>query len=321
MKRAKRNVKRRVVVDPPAPDFEIITADALQVEDFPPLRFAVDGLIAEGLTLLAGKPKIGKSWMALDLAWSVATGEPALGSVSVESGEVLYCALEDNPRRLQRRLNELKGDRVEWPKALNLTLEVNRLDDGLVDDLENWIRQRDPRLIIIDTLACVTPSRTRDSGYSTDYATLAPLQALAGELNVSIVIVHHLRKMQGDDPFDMISGTTGLTGAVDAALVLQRSSNGAALYGRGREIEETELAVEFSRGAWKVLGEASEVWMTKERKEIIGVLADSEKPMGPKAIADALGKPATNIKQLLRNMLTSGEVEKIGRGQYGIPPK
>lgn len=305
----------------PDVDFETITADVLQDKDFPPLRFAIDGLIAEGLTLLAGKPKIGKSWMALDFALSVATGGFAVGSIDCEAGNVLYCALEDNQRRLQRRLEILTGSRKDWPASLSLTLEVNRLDEGLVDDLRGWITHHDARLVIIDTLACVRPRQQREKGYEADYATLAPLQNLAGELGISIVVVHHLRKMQGDDPFDMISGTTGLTGAVDAALVLHRNSNGIALYGRGREIEEVELAVEFAGGAWRILGKTDEVWLTEERKKIVELLASSEKPMGPKALAEALNQPENNIKQLLRKMLTSGEVRKVRRGLYSTTEK
>lgn len=295
---------------------DTFSASDLQSKEFPELRYAVDGYIAEGVTLLVGKPKIGKSWMALDLAVAVATGELALGNIKCTQGSVLYCALEDNQRRLQRRMRELFGDTGKWPPDLHIALEAKRLNEGLIEDLDVWISAYKPALVIIDTFAKVRPVSGRDSGYEADYAALSPLQELAGERGVAILIVHHLRKMPGDDPFDMVSGSTGLTGAVDAALILQRGQQGTTLYGRGREIEEIEHAVEFERGRWRVLGDAVEVRRSQERSVILAVLADAADPMGPKDIADALGKPENNIRQLLYKMLNDGEVKKTTRGRY-----
>lgn len=292
-----------------------ISASTLQSKEFPPLRYAVNGYLAEGVTLLAGKPKIGKSWMALDFAMAVATGNLALGSVRCRRGPVLYCALEDNHRRLQRRMSQLYGDVERWPPGLHFATEVRRLGDGLVDDLRDWIEVHRPKLVIIDTFAGVRPQSRRE-GYDADYAALSPLQEMAGQMGVAILVIHHLRKMLGDEPFDMISGTTGLTGAVDAAFVLHRGKQSVTLYGRGREIEEMEQAVEFVGGVWKVLGDAAEVRRSEERSAILEVLEGADEPMGPKEIADAVGKPENNIKQLLFKMHKDGEIEKQGRGRY-----
>lgn len=292
-----------------------ISANALQTKTFPPLRYAIDGYIAEGLTLIAGKPKIGKSWLALDFAMAVATGGLALGSVRCQKGPVLYCALEDNHRRLHRRMSKLYGDVENWPPELHFATQVRRLGDGLIDDLREWIERHRPRLVIIDTFAGVRPQGRRD-GYEADYSALAPLQELAGELRVSILVIHHLRKMPSDDPFDMISGTTGLTGSVDNPFVLHRGKQGVTLYGRGREIEEMEKALEFTGAMWKVLGDATEVRRSDERGAILEVLGSADEPMGPKEIASALGWKADNIKQLLFKMHKDGEVKKRGRGRY-----
>ncbi len=292
-----------------------ITANTLQAKEFPPLRYAVDGYIAEGLTLLAGKPKIGKSWMALDFAMAVATGGLALGSVECRRGPVLYCALEDNHRRLQRRMSQLYGNVEHWPPELHFATQVRRLGDGLIDDLREWIERHRPKLVIIDTFAGVRPQGRRE-GYEADYSALAPLQELAGELCMSILVIHHLRKMPSDDPFDMISGSTGVTGSVDNPFVLHRGKQGVTLYGRGREIEEMEQAVEFVGGMWKVLGDAAEVRRSEERNAILEVLAEANEPMGPREIADALGKPENNTKQLLFKMHKDGELKKKGRGRY-----
>ena len=302
------------------PGIETFTARELQKMDFPPIRYAVDGYIAEGLTLLGGKPKIGKSWMAVDFAMAIAKGDMALGSIPCSRGTVLYCALEDNKRRLQRRIRKLYGDESSWPKSFHFTTQMNRLDEGGLDDLREWILDYDPALVIIDTLVCVRPQNRRDGGgYDADYAALSPLQELAGELGVCVIVIHHLRKLVGDDPLDMISGTTGLTGAVDTILVLNRDGRGVTLYGRGREIEEIETALELSNGAWKILGPASEVRRSEEREVILNLLVSADKPMTPKAIADALNIPVNNVKQLLFKMAKAGEVQKKSRGQYSLP--
>lgn len=117
---------------------ETFTARELQKMDFPPIQYAIEGYIAEGLTLLGGKPKIGKSWMAVDLAMAIAKGNMALGSIPCRRGTVLYCALEDNKRRLQRRMRKLYGDESSWPKSFHFTTHMDRLDEGGLDDLHGY---------------------------------------------------------------------------------------------------------------------------------------------------------------------------------------
>lgn len=297
------------------------TADELRHMDFPPVRYAVAGCVGEGVTILAGKPKIGKSWMALDFGMAVATGGAALGSIHCKQGVVLYCALEDNQRRLRRRMQQLYDADDQWPEDFYFTTELPRLNEGGLDQLEEWITANNPALVIIDTFARIRPTGKRDQGYDTDYQALTPLQELAGESGVCILVIHHLRKAESDDPLDQISGTTGLTGAVDSALVLQRLSNGVTLYGRGREIEEMQWAVEFDDGAWRLLGEAATVHISAQRKAILGVLSDAEEPLGPKSISELLGADCGSVRQLLLKMLNAGEVKKEGRGKYVLPQK
>jgi AAA domain len=295
------------------------TAATLQQMEFPPVQYAVEGFVAEGLTLLAGKPKIGKSWMALEFAIAVSSGGNALGEIKCDRGTVLYCALEDNPRRLQRRMHKLCGHKGSWPESLHLTTTMARLEDGGLEWLEDWIISNEPTLVIIDTLAAVRTKSGAEHSYEADYAALTPLQKLAGNLEVSIIVVHYLRKMKGDDPLDAISGTTGLTGAVDTALVLGRGSHGATLYGRGREVEEVDVAVEFIDGKWKFLGETAKAHRSEEREAILNALQEADEALGPNAIATALGKPVNNIKQLLLKMVSAGEIQKHGRGKYVVP--
>lgn len=303
-----------------ASGLQTFTAAKLQKMKFEPVQYAVDGFVAEGLTLLAGKPKIGKSWMALDFAIAIATGGNALGAIPCKRGTVLYCALEDNQRRLQRRMRQLHGHEGGWPESFHFATTLPPLDEDGLEWLEEWIVSNEPALVIIDTLAAIRPRSGPEHSYDADYAALTPLQRMAGELEVAIVVIHHLRKMKGDDPLDTISGTTGLTGAVDSALVLRRDSRGVTLYGRGREIEEIDVAVQFEEdGSWKLLGETAKVRRSAEREAILNVLQEADEPLSPKAIAEALGQPPNNIKQLLHKMGADGDIKKEGRGKYTVP--
>ncbi|MCU9840603.1 helicase RepA family protein [Ruegeria sp. WL0004] len=294
-------------------------ANELQATDFPPLKFLVEGLITEGLTLLAGKPKMGKSWMALDIAMLVAIGCEVLGNRPCEKGVALYCALEDNPRRLRRRMLHNYGDQINWPLDFHFATQMNKLDEGGLDDLEDWITEHRPCLIILDTLARIKPASKGKNEYEADDAALLPLQELAGKHGISIIVIHHLRKMTGDDPLDMVSGTTGLTGAVDNVLVLDRKSDGVTLYGRGREMENIDLALELDDGLWRILGDTDTVRISDERRAVLEVLRNAEGALGPKDMAEALDWPQENVRQLLKSMATDGEVKKLRRGKYALP--
>jgi RecA-family ATPase len=190
-----------------SPNSESFTARDLQAMAFPPLQFVVPGFVVEGLTIIAGKPKIGKSWMVLDWGLAVACGGIAFGSVRCEYGDVLYCALEDNKRRLQRRLQQLLGNN-EWPGRLELRTRMPRLDDGALTEIRQWAKRAErPRLVVIDTFKQVKPPRLRQDGaYDSDYDALAPLQELAGDLGIAIVVIHHTRKQESEDPLDTVSG-------------------------------------------------------------------------------------------------------------------
>jgi hypothetical protein len=305
------------------PGLETVSALDLQAKEFPAINYAIPGYVAEGVTILGGKPKLGKSWLVLDWATAKAYGGTACGSIECSAGDVLYCALEDNERRLQRRLKQLLPDQAEWPDRLQLTTQIRRLDAGGLDDLRAWVNaSENPSLIILDTLACVRPlRRSQENGYEADYAALAPLQLFAGEMGIAIVVVHHLRKMESDDPLDTISGTTGLTVAADSILVLSRDGQGVTLYGRGRDIDEIEAAMSFDRttGRWSILGPASEVRLSDERAAILAVLSDAPNAMSPTDIAKATGQPNGNVRYLLNKMTSAGEVVKEGRGRYVVP--
>jgi predicted transcriptional regulator len=309
----------------------IITAAELQHREFEPLKWVVPGYVPEGFTLLSGRPKIGKSWLNLDIALGVARGSTCLGSIQCERGDVLYLALEDNERRLKSRIDKLTGvivtagstaiGREEWPANLHLTPQWPRADAGGLKLIEDWIDSHPAtRLVIVDVLAMFRAAANRSSAYEQDYTAIKGLQDIASRRRLGIIGTHHNRKSASEsgDPFDLVSGTLGMTGGADAGLILDRSSQGTTLYVRGRDIDEKESAVMFDKLScrWRVLGEASEVRRSDERMKILDFLKDAAEPVAPTRIAAGTGMSLKGIERLLAKMVAAGEIEKAGRRRY-----
>lgn len=304
-------------------ELSLVSACELQNKVFPPIKWIVENLIPEGLTLFCGKPKLGKSWAALDLAFAVSDGSQFLGNVC-EMGEVLYLALEDNQRRLQDRLRKIRPE-PDWPRTLDLTTQSPRLNEGGVTALEDWINSKqNPRLIIVDTLAVVKPVNTGNKNdYQADYTALRELHRLANEQNVAIVVIHHVRKSDADDPFDTVSGSTGLTGAADTTVILTRRNegDGTILYGRGRDLPEFEHAIAFDveRCRWKHVGDPDTVFLSDTRKLILKAVKAGNQTIG--AISEHAGLKEDNTKQTLSRMVNKGELNRESRGCYVLPSK
>ena len=304
----------------------VTNAKKLQIMKFKAAQYVVPNLIPEGLTILAGRPKVGKSWLALDIALAVAGGRLVLGDLKPESGDVLYCALEDSARRLQNRLKRIAPGLNEWPERLTLTTEWRRLDDGGAQDIREWASEvQNPRLVILDTLASVRPERSmKETTYDGDYRALRELHEWANSKGIAVLVLRHTRKQESDDPMDSISGTLGLVGCADTGCVLARSSNGGfTMYIRGRDVEEQELAVEFKKDCcrWTILGEASDVHRSSAASKILNTLADAKQLLSPKDIRTATGLTASAVDQQLLRMVDKGEVRKVGRGLYATPER
>lgn len=215
-----------------------------------PIEYCVDGLISQGLFVLAGAPKVGKSWLALDMCLSIAKGEKVLGKETL-CGHAVYLSLEDSLIRLQNRLYELTDEPSD---NLNFAIMAESISNGLPEQIE-YCRKRfdDLKIVVIDTLQKVR--NESESSYSSDYKELSVLKSLADKLGIAIVLVHHTRKCSDGDPFNMISGSTGLSGCVDGSTVLiesKRGSRKAKLHCVGRDIENQEINVVFENSRWKV---------------------------------------------------------------------
>jgi AAA domain len=309
------NVKK--VSNPSHPTFEIIEASSLMAMHFPDPKWAVEGLLPEGATILAAKPKQGKSWLALNIALAVAEGGIALGKIATEAGDVLYLALEDVPRRLQGRLKMMLSEGQTGPSRLHFCTTWPRLEEGGTDYLSQWLENHpDARLIVIDTLARIRgASKRQEDLYARDYETIGMLKAVADEYSVAILIIHHERKSEAEDPFDSVSGTLGLTGAADAVLVLKRKrgTSEGILHITGRDIEESDLALRFDPqyGLWQIHGDAATVLQSRESQSIIDLLTRTG-PQRPVEIAALLKEKQPTIRSRLMRMADAGLVKKVG---------
>ena len=288
------------------------------------MRWTIPEILPEGLTLLAGKPKLGKSWLALSVALSIAAGGVALGAQPVAKGDVLYLALEDNARRLQSRARRLLESMTETPSNLEFALDWPRLGEGGLAYLEEYLKAHpDLRLVVIDTWARVAPpsGERRCSQYEGDYESLTPLKRLADTYHVSILAVHHLRKTGSSDVLDEIIGSTGVTGAVDGTMILKRDrgQTDATLFVTGRDVErEQQLALSFdaTTALWTLVGNAEELCCTRARQEILDLLREQGPDgMSAREIAATLQKNYHTTRSLLRKMEDAGEV-RHANGHY-----
>jgi hypothetical protein len=288
------------------------TAAELLAEQLPEQRWAIDGLLAEGLAFFAGAPKLGKSWMALGLGIAVASGGYALGKIPVEQGDVLYLALEDNARRLQSRLRMLLGNDAA-PHRLHLQTEWSRLDEGGVDQLTAWLDDHpETRLVIVDVWTRVRPW-TRESGshYQADYEAASLLQAIAISRGIAIVAVYHTRKAESTDFVETVQGTFGTAGAADSILVVKRTRGeaDATLHVTGRDVIEQELALRFDHdtGGWTFLGDAAEYALGETRKTLLEALREHGR-LKPVQASEVTGVERELVRKTLQRMFRDGQI-------------
>ncbi|MGW1801901.1 AAA family ATPase [Streptomyces sp. NPDC001984] len=298
------------------------TADQLMVAHFPEPKWAVPGILAEGVSVLAGPPKVGKSWLSLGLGLSVAAGGNAFDSVPVQGGPVLYLALEDTPRRLQTRMGKLLGGQPA-PAGLTLVTECPPFPQGGTEAIAQWLeRHRDARMVVIDVFAKMrgqAPSGV--SAYDADYVAVGYAKRLADHYGVAVVLVHHVRKAGSDDFLTEVSGTNGIAGAADATLVLRRARGQAdgILHVTGRDVDEAEYALSFqpASGAWHLLdGPVSDHTVGDTRATILRYVR-SHPGAKPKDMAGEL--PHVDIDTIRRTcsrMADAGQLSKDAGGRY-----
>lgn len=296
------------------------TGDGLMAHEFTPPKWAVPGILSEGVNLLAGPPKVGKSWLSLGLALDVAAGGQALKSIDTEPGPMLFLALEDTPRRLQTRMGKLLGNKPA-PPGLMLAVESPALPAGGDQAIAGWLeRHRDARMVVIDVFAKIRGVPPILSAYDADYAAVSRVKRIADHYGVAVVLVHHVRKMASEDFLAEVSGTNGIAGSADAVMVLKRGRNKAdgILHITGRDVDEAEHALTFQAetGSWELLnGPASDHELHDTRATILRFLRDNPRngptpsPLGP-------GLNLVSVKQTCRRMADDGQLHVASGGKY-----
>lgn len=242
---------------------ETISMDELYDTIYPPKIPIVDGLMYNGTYLFVGAPKVGKSFFMAQLGYHVSVGLPLWG-YPVKKGTVLYLALEDDYARLQKRLSKMFG--MESTDNFHFATKSKNLNEGLEDQLNQFVKEhKDARLIIIDTLQKVREVSGDKFSYASDYDIVTKLKRFSDEHGICLLVVHHTRKMESSDSFDMISGTNGLLGAADGAFVMQkekRTENKAILELAGRDQQDQRLELKFNRElcVWELVKAETELW-------------------------------------------------------------
>lgn len=244
---------------------QAVTMQELYENVYPPKTPIVEGLLYPGMYLFVGAPKVGKSFFMAQLAYHVASGLP-LWEYQVRQAGVLYLALEDDYARLQKRLSRMFD--VEGRENLHLAIRAKTITDGLDDQIETFMKTHlDVRLVIIDTMQKIRDNDGDHYSYARDYEMANRLKRLADRHGICLLIVHHTRKMESEDSFEMISGTNGLLGAADGAFVLQkkkRTDKTAVLSVVGRDQQEQELTLSFDQAkcSWDFVKAETELWIS-----------------------------------------------------------
>lgn len=231
-------------------ELKTYTLQELYAHPMEPISWLAEGLLAPGLYFLGGSPKVGKSWLALQLCLAVCRGEPFLG-FKTRRTEVLYISLEDGSRRLHIRALRMTE---KAPAGLHLCSHAHLIGHGLEQQLDQMLTEHPGiKLVIIDTLQKIREATGASPSYSIDYRDASALKAVADRNDICLLVVHHLRKLKDEDPFKQLSGTNGLNGAADGSIVLdrqKRQEGTATMSATGRDIEDMELTLDFSDCRW-----------------------------------------------------------------------
>ncbi len=291
----------------------------LSFPDNPPI---IDGLLYTGTYLLAGAPKIGKSFLVAQIAYHVSTGQP-LWDHPVQQSGVLYLALEDDWRRLQERMSRMFG--VEGTDHLRFAIGSQQIDAGLDVQLDNFLHEHPgTRLVIIDTLQKVRAAVSDSYSYANDYEVIGQLKRFAAQRSLCLLLVHHTRKQTADDRFDTISGTNGLLGCADGAFLLRKDNRTSLtgtldIVGRDQPDQRLHLTVDPQKRSWQLDHEETELWKPEPDPllEQVAALITTEAPVWSGSAAELAALLGDHMKP---NVLTRklNVMHARLKNEYGI---
>lgn len=297
------------------------TAAELLAYSFPEPNWSIPGILPEGLSLLAGRPKLGKSWLAMQMAGAVGTGGKFFDR-DVKRGKVLYLALEDSPRRIQERMKA-----QYWPAEASVDFETewpDLLDGGLIE-LQARLAAEPHALVVIDTLSRAVRFAQKEVEDST--TALDPLQHLALDHGLTILPIDHHRKSAStvDDVIDEVLGSTAKAAVADTILGLfrDRGKVGATLKITGRDVEDLELVVQWDREtcSWQLLGDAKITPRTEAEREVLDVIDELGGKATTSQIAEETGRDAGNVSKTIGKMVDRGLLEACPREGKEVPYK
>lgn len=298
------------------------TARELIAKDHDPLRYFVEELLVEGLTILAGKPKKGKSYLALDMSLSLAVGRQAFMKFTTEHCKVLYVSLEDGERRLKRRLLQIQSN-LRTPEGLDFLYAFPRLGDGALEALDHYAQHY--QVIILDTLGRMLPPQTTARKSLSEYQefmdVLGPIEKLAEARKVAVLMIDHLRKASADDDIDGIIGSQGKGGSADNILIYARKGEekDGVLKTRGRDLDGEQYVLSMVDGHLEFLGKGEIYELESEHNKIIHILQEEHRPMGIPEIMKAMGlNGETHYKRFRMVMSRLYAEDRIGRTKRGL---
>lgn len=288
---SKRDLEIGGLQAPPGMKAQVSFASLTELLDteFTPKAQVIDHLLCSGLYIFAGAPKIGKSFLAAQLAYHVSKGIPLWGH-HVHQSKAIYFALEDTKDEHQKRLSRMFG--TDDADDYLVETEAGTLQEGFDWQLYAAIESYpDAKLIIIDPLQKIRGIDGKDYSYANDYKIITKLKRFSDKYNICILVVHHTRKQIAEDCFDTISGTSGLLGAADGAIVLRkekRMGNNALLDIVGRNQQDQRLHLSFDREhcMWQLHKKETELW-TEPSNPLLEKVAKLLTPEAPQWVGSA----------------------------------
>jgi biotin operon repressor len=304
----------------------IVDVATIYAEPFEPIHWVVEDLLPTGLTVLAGDPKSGKSYLTQHICIAVASGTKAMGRFGVSQGDVLTLSLEDSKNRFKQRLHSLLAG-ADPPERAFFARKWSRMPEA-IKHIRAWVKSANkPQLVVIDTLAKLRgrPKRWDSSGiYERDYDDVSSIQEMAQDHQIAVIVVHHTNKSEQSDDFRRISGSQGITGASDSNWVMttDRERMEATLIMAGREIPDMRywLKMERESGIWKCMGTVSDMRRKQGEVQIIEALQEIGQPSSQQEIAKYIGIAKQTVNHSIKGLLADGIVERSVTGKYILAP-
>ena len=315
-------------------DISIVDGNTLKLMQLPEIKWIVRDLLPQGLTILAGAPKVGKSWLAQQLALSISTGVDACDTFPCNKGQVLHLALEDTSARIQNRLLMLMRGKAKETDLVGYQ-SATRWDTlpEAITRMEEWIAQQDsPRLIVIDTFQKIRAigRKNDDSIYAKDYLDVGQLHYLASRYGIAVVVVHHKRKALADDPMGGVSGSTGITGAADNIWLFDRPDR-MEMVGQlqisGRDVSDRRYYFKWSNKlenfGWSFAGDGEQYEVSDAQRQFLACLLDAGRPLTCQEIAELSGISRRHVFRIADAYKEKGYIDRsvLQRGRYLILPE